>query len=95
LSEGTVFSVVSRALTFGSVVMLIFRFGLLTQIVSFFVWPLLVWASFDTSAPYAAAWYEVFAIVVGLAVFGVYTALAGRSIFDVDVLESRTAASAR
>jgi serine/threonine-protein kinase len=95
LADQTIFGIVANALSFGTGVMLIFRFGLLPQVVSFFVWPLLAWASFDTSAPYAASWYEVFAMVVGVAVFGAYTALAGRSIFDVDVLESRIAAAGR
>jgi hypothetical protein len=60
----------------------IVRFGVLAFTVSVCVWPLLASVSFDPATAYAASCYVVLAAIVGVALYGVHTALAGQSIFD-------------
>jgi predicted Ser/Thr protein kinase len=61
----------------------IVRFGVLAFTVSVCVWPLLASVSFDTAATYAASCYFVFAAIISLALYGLHTALAGQSLFDL------------
>jgi hypothetical protein len=80
---GDVVDMVFSAALYAIGIFAIVRFGVLAFTVSVCVWPLLASVSFDTAAPYAASWYFVFAVIVGLSLYGLHTALAGQSLFDL------------
>ena len=86
LFGGSAEGMVASGLIFAIGLFLIVRVGALSFMVSAFVWPLLVSVSFDTSAAYATSWYFVFALLGALALYGLHTALAGRSLLDTGML---------
>jgi hypothetical protein len=78
---------------FGLLLFVLLRFGFLALAVCIFALNLtiIVPLTLDTSVPYAGASYLMIGTIVGLALYGFQTALAGRPVFGAGFLDGEPA----
>lgn len=76
-------------LGFLALLFVLIRFGLLPLMVSVFCssFLLLMPLTFDSSVPYVSSSYLVLGTIAAIALYGLHTALAGRSIFGAAFLK--------